>query len=152
VTDSDDDLIQRLRWIAAEADPVPPPLLNAARASFGLRDLDARVADLVRDSAVDTPETSLRGDGPRLLSFEAGGTVVECEVTARGERRDVIGQLIGAAADELRAQVPGNPDAASDVTVSEQGVFTVRGLPAGPFRLRYLLSDGSTLVTSWASV
>jgi hypothetical protein len=152
VTDSDDDLIQRLRRIAAEAGPVPPPLLDAARAAFGLRDLDARVADLVRDSAVDMPETSLRGDGPRLLSFEAGGAVVECEVTARGDRRDVIGQLIGAAADELRAQVPGNPDAAPDVSVSEQGVFTVRGLPAGPFRLRYLLSDGSTLVTSWASV
>jgi hypothetical protein len=152
VTGSDDDLIQRLRRIAAEADPVPPLLLDAARAAFGMRDLDARVADLVRDSAVDVPATSLRGDGPRLLSFEAGGTVIECEVTARGDQRDVIGQLIGAAASELRAQVPGNPDAASTVSVSEHGVFTIRGLPAGPFRLRYRLSDGSTLVTSWASV
>src|SRR5712664_1924300 len=104
MTDSDDDLIQRLRRIAAEADPVPPALLDAARSAFGMRDLDARVADLVRDSAVDIPATSLRGDGPRLLSFEAGGTVIECEVTTRGDQRDVIGQLIGEAADALEAQ------------------------------------------------
>ncbi len=152
MTGGDDDLIQRLRRIAAEADPVPPALLDAARSAFGMRDLDARVADLVRDSAVDIPATSLRGDGPRLLSFEAGGTVIECEVTTRGDQRDVIGQLIGEATDALEAQVPGNPGAAPTVSVSEHGVFAVRGLPAGPFRLRCRLSDGTTLVTSWASV
>ncbi len=149
---TDDELIQRLRRIAAEADPVPPALAAAARSAFGMRDLDARVADLVRDSAVDIPATSLRGDGPRLLSFEAGGTVIECEVTTRGDQRDVIGQLVGQAADALEAQVPGNPGAALTVSVSEHGVFAVRGLPAGLFRLRCRLSDGTTLVTSWASV
>jgi hypothetical protein len=152
MTDSDDDLIERLRRIASQADPVPAALLGAARAAFGMRDLDARVAELVRDSAIDAPATSLRGDGPRLLSFEAGRAVIECEVTVRGRQRDVIGQLIGEMADELEAQVPGNPAAALTVSVSEQGVFTVRGLPAGPFRLRCRLSDGATLVTSWASV
>jgi hypothetical protein len=152
MTDSDDDLIERLRRIASRADPVPAALLGAARAAFGMRDIDARVAELVRDSAIDAPVTSLRGDGPRLLSFEAGSAVIECEVTVRGGQRDVIGQLIGEMADELEAQVPGNLAAALAVSVNEQGVFTVRGLPAGPFRLRCRLSDGATLVTSWASI
>jgi hypothetical protein len=152
MTDGDDDLIERLRRIAAQADPVPPGLLDAARAAFGMRDIDARVAELVRDSAVDAPATSLRGDGPRLLSFEAGEAVIECEVTGRGGRRDVVGQLVGAAADELEAQVAGNPAATPAVRVSEHGVFAVRGLPAGPFRLRCRLADGTTLVTSWASI
>jgi hypothetical protein len=152
MTDGDDDLIERLRRIAGQADPVPPALLDAARAAFGMRDIDARVAELVRDSAVDAPATSLRGDGPRLLSFEAGGAVIECEVTDRGARRDVVGQLVGAAADELEAQVTGNPAAAPAVRLSEHGVFAVRGLPAGPFRLRCHMSDGTTLVTSWASI
>jgi hypothetical protein len=152
MTDSDDELIERLRQIAAQADPVPPALLDAARAAFGLRDVDARVAELVRDSVVDAPATSLRGDGPRLLSFEAGLAVIECEVTVRDGLRDLVGQLVGAAADTLEAQVAGNPAAAPAVRVSEHGVFTVRGLPAGPFRLRCRLADGTTLVTSWASI
>lgn len=152
MTDSDDDLIERLRRIAGQADPVPPALLEAARAAFGMRDIDARVAELVRDSAVDAPATSLRGDGPRLLSFEAGEAVIECEVTDRGDQRDVIGQLIGGSADAMRAQVSGNPAAALTVSVSEHGVFAVRGLPAGPFRLHCRLADGTTLVTSWANV
>jgi hypothetical protein len=166
VSEDDDDLIRRLRRIAAEADAVPGALLDAARAAFGLRDLDSRVAELVRDTAVDAPATAVRGDGPRLLSFEAGRAVIECEVTARGEQRDLIGQLVGgelargplpgaSAAGRrpaMEAQLAGNPSATVAVSVSERGVFTVRGLPAGPFRLRFRLADGSTLVTSWTSV
>jgi hypothetical protein len=152
MTGGDDDLIERLRRIASRADPVPSALLDAARAAFGLRDFDERVAELVRDSAIDAPATSLRGGGPRLLSFEAGRAVIECEVTARGGERDVVGQLIGARADALEAQVAGNPAAAPAVRVSEHGVFAVRGLPAGPFRLRCRMADGTTLVTSWATV
>jgi len=58
---SDDELMAWLSELAATADPVPEPLLAAARDAFGLRDLDARVAELVRDSAVDVPATAVRG-------------------------------------------------------------------------------------------
>jgi hypothetical protein len=40
-------------------------------------------------------------------------------VTDRGGRRDVAGQLVGAAADALEAQVAGNPAATPAVRVSE---------------------------------
>jgi hypothetical protein len=148
--EADDELVLRLRRVAARADPVPEVLLAAARAAFGLRDLDARVAELVRDSAVGATATAVRGLGARLLSFEAAGTVIECEVTAHGTRRDVIGQLVGSVASALRVQVVGAE--AVDVRVDEQGRFAVSGLPAGLFRLRCSLADGTTLVTSWASV
>ena len=41
---------------------------------------------------------------------------------------------------------------AVDVPVDDHGRFSVGGLPAGPFRLRCSLADGSTLMTSWTAV
>ena len=155
----DDELIARLRAIARRADPVPAPLRDAARAAFGLRDVDARLAELVRDSAVDASATAIRGPGTRMLSFEAGTAVIECEVSARDERRDVIGQLTGdlaGAVTEVGAQVTGAAGAgiseSVNVQVGAHGGFTVRDLPSGLFRLRCALPGGTTLVTSWTAI
>ena len=143
----DEALLARLRRIAAEADPVPEMVIQAARSAFGLRELDA---ELVRDSAVDVPATTVRGAAPRLLSFEFGDVAVECEITERALRRDILGQLVGANAAGVAAEVPGA--AAVTVPVDERGRFSVRDLPAGPVRLRCRLADGTTVVTSWAAV
>jgi hypothetical protein len=147
---ADDELLARLRRIAARADPVPEGLLAAARAAFGLRELDVRVAELVRDSGVGVPATAVRGLGARLLSFEAADAVIECEVTARGGRRDVIGQLVGAVAAAVQAQVAGA--GAVDARVDDHGRFSISELPAGLFRLRCSLADGTMLMTSWTTV
>ena len=146
---ADDELIARLRRVAAHADPVPEALLAAASAAFGLRELDVRVAELVRDSAVGASATAVRGLGARMLSFEAADAVIECEVTARGPRRDVIGQLVGVVAAGVQVQVAGAGTV--DLPVDDQGRFSASDLPAGPFRLRCSLADGSTLMTTWTS-
>jgi len=150
---SDDDLIRRLRRIAAEADPVPESLYLAARAAFALRDVDARVAELVRDSAMDEPLVAVRAPrdpGARMLSFEAAGTVIECEITARAGARDVSGQLSGSAATSVAAEVAGQPPVPAEVRA--HGFFAVRGLPPGPFRLKCQLADGGIIATSWTPV
>jgi hypothetical protein len=147
---ADDELIARLRRVAARADPVPEALLAAASAAFGLRELDVRVAELVRDSAVGASATAVRGLGARMLSFEAADAVIECEVTARGSRRDIIGQLVGTVATALQVQVA--RARAVDVRVDSRGGFSIADLPAGPFRLRCSLADGTTLMTSWTAV
>ena len=145
----DDRLIAWLRQIAGELDPVPDLVSQAARVAFGLRDLDARLAELVHDSAVDAPATAVRGPGPRLLSFETDGVVVECEVTARESRRDITGQLVGGHASQVEARVPGA--AAVTVPVDDLGWFSIHDLPAGLVQLRCRLADGATIVTSWAA-
>ena len=147
---SDDELMTWLGELAAVADPVPQPLRSAARDAFGPRDLEARVAELVRDSAVDVPATAVRGPGPRMLSFEAGDVAVECEVTPQDSRRDIFGQLVGGTAAAVDAQVAGRQ--AVTVPVDPDGCFGIRGLPAGPVRLRCHLDDGTMLVTSWAVI
>jgi hypothetical protein len=85
-----------------------------------------------------------------MLSFEAGDAAIECEVMARAGERDISGQLSGARATMIEAEVAGRPPVS--VTVGAHGWFTVRGLPAGPFRLRCQTAEGETLVTSWTSV
>ncbi|HTU72729.1 MAG TPA: hypothetical protein VMG38_04350 [Trebonia sp.] len=150
---ADDDLIRRLRRIAAEADPVPDSLYAAARAAFALRDIDARIAELVRDSAMDAPLVAVRAvteSDARMLSFEASDTVIECEVTARGGTRDIVGQLTGGTAAWVAAEVAGRPPVRADVQA--HGFFAVRGLPSGPLRLKCLLADGVTVATSWTPV
>ena len=150
---SDEDLIRRLRRIAAAADPVPQSLYLAARAAFALRDVDARVAGLVRDSAMDEPLIAVRAprdSGARMLSFEAGGTVIECEITARAGARDVSGQLSGGVATSVAAEVAGQPPVRAEVRA--HGFFAVRGLPPGPFRLKCQLADGAMIATSWTPV
>ncbi len=145
---SDDELMAWLSELAAVANPVPESLLSAARAAYGLRDIDARVAELVRDSTVDVPATAVRGPGPRMLSFEAGDVAVECEVTPHESGRDVLGQLVGGTASAVDAQVAGQD--AVTVPIDADGCFGVRGLPAGPVRLRCHMADGTIVVTSWA--
>jgi hypothetical protein len=148
---ADEQLLADLRRVAARADPVPEALIMAARAAFGLREIDASVAELVRDSAIGASATAVRGPGARMLSFEAADTVIECEVTARGSRRrDVTGQLVGAVAALVQVQVAGAR--VVDVPVDDFGRFSVGDLPAGPFRLRCSLADGSTALTSWTAV
>jgi hypothetical protein len=147
---SDDELMARLSEIASIADPVPEALLSAARAAFALRDLDARVAELIRDSAIDASATAVRGPGPRMLSFESGEVAIECEITPDAATRDIFGQLVGGRAPTVDAQVPGRQPVT--VTVDADGCFSVRGLPPGPARLRAHLADGTTLVTSWTVI
>src|SRR5258708_29472442 len=108
---------------AATADPVPEAVMAAARAAFGLRDLDARVAELVRDSEVDAPlmavrSTVMRDAEGRMLSYEAGGTTIECEVVTRAGQRSVSGQRSGAAGAAVGAQGPGEPPGSAPVAAS----------------------------------
>jgi hypothetical protein len=147
---TDDELIAHLSHIAAVADPVPELLLSAARDAFALRDLDARVAELVRDSDVDAPVALVRGDGPRMLSFESGDVAVECEITPRAARRDLFGQLVGATVARVDAQSASRD--AGTAAVDGDGCFRLPGLPPGPLRLRCHLPDGSTLLTSWTVI
>ncbi len=147
---SDEELLAQLRDIAAETDPVPELLLDAARSAFELRDLDAMLAELVHDSALDAAVMAIRGGGAeRILSFVVRELAVECQITSRGSRRDLLGQLVGGRAEQMDVQATG---AVTTVPVDDSGRFSARDLPAGPFRLRCRLADGTGLMTSWAAL
>ena len=52
----DDELEAELRRLAADREPVPAELVQAALDAFGWRDIDAELAELVYDSLVDADQ------------------------------------------------------------------------------------------------
>jgi len=150
----DDQLEAELRRLAADREPVPAELLQAAREAFGWRDIDAEIAELVYDSLLDSDEASLvRGpDEPRLVSFTVGGTTIDVEVTSTGPGRSLMGQIAppGPAVVEIRHQA----DTVS-VTADELGRFRSGPLPPGPASLRLRPpagAGGPAVVTDWISL
>lgn len=145
---SDDDLLARLGPVLDRLDPVPPQVVIEARALFGLRRLDAELAELVRDTAESSGAGVLvvRGEGDvRLISFETGPVTVELQVTERGPARDLVAQVTGTTVVEAEVET-----AAGRRTVPiEDSLFTADGMPSGLLRLRLRTATGRDLVTSW---
>src|SRR4051794_41920885 len=70
-----EDLLAELRVAGLVVDPVPERVMFAAKASLSWRTIDAELAELTYDSALDDDRLSLvRGaTAARMLTFSAGG-------------------------------------------------------------------------------
>jgi len=148
-THEDEALLERLRAICAEVDPVPDLVFQAARAAFTLRRLDAELAELVLDSA-DEPAgaVAVRAAGLadiRMLSFTAGPLRVELQVTERDNGRHLVAQVIGV---ELAAAALETETARRELD-TDDGVLIVEQVPAGRIRFHLSTRPGPDYVTSW---
>jgi hypothetical protein len=152
--DPDDQLEAELRRLAADREPVPAELVQAALDAFGWRDIDAELAELVYDSLVDAGAASLvRGPADqRLVSFAVGGITIDVEVTSTGPGRSVMGQI----APPQRATVDIRyPQDTVTIETDELGRFESGPLPPGPASLRLRPppgGDGPPIVTDWISL
>ena len=152
--ESDNELEAELRRLAADREPVPAELVQAALDAFGWRDIDAELAELVYDSLVDADEASLvRGSpGQRLVSFAVGGMTIDVEVTSAGPGRAVMGQI--APPQRAVVDIRGTRDTVT-VEADELGRFQSGPLPPGPASLRLRPppgGDGPPIVTDWISL
>src|SRR6185312_17019847 len=86
-------LLAELRNVVDQADPIPEPVVAAAKAVFTWRTIDAELAELVADSFVTAAGTRT-ADAARLLTFQADDTEVEVEIAATGATRRITGQLV----------------------------------------------------------
>ena len=146
----DEGLLQELRATARRLDPPPSSVLEAARASLTWRTIDAELAALEFDSAVDVAATAVRsGEGPRLLTFSAPGLSIEVEVSPIGPRRQLVGQLVPAQPARIDVRHAGG---VTTVQADRLGRFGVDAVSAGPVSLRCHLGDvpsGVPVVTEW---
>ena len=155
--DHDDDilaepLLRELGALLARADPVPGPVLEAARLALGWRTVDAELAALVADSLGAEGDLALvRSQGtPRLLSFEGPGLAIELEVIADDRRRRLIGQLLPASGGRVQIEHAGGVVA---VEADERGRFGAGELLPGPLRLRVTPAGRElTVHTEWTPV
>ena len=150
----DDELLARLGAALRGAQEPPDHVSALARLSFGLRDLDARLAELVADTAVDAPAGVRSATAaPRLLTFSSGDTdldlEVELQVTPAGGGRDLVGQVVPPGPATLRLE-PAAGTGAVEADADELGRFAV-SLPAaeGAWRLVCHRPGEPAVVTSW---
>jgi len=151
--DRDDEaLMAELRRIAAEVDPVPPGVIDAARAAILTRRLDHEIAELIADSTDANSGLlfeAVRGPGvaeSRLLTFDGGGVQVDVDLEPAGAGLRMIGQFTGPVTE---CGVEHGDGGALEVDVDELGRFVADDVPSGPMRLRYRTEIGQMVRTAW---
>jgi hypothetical protein len=144
---TDDELMQRLRRVANEVDPVPDLVTDSARAAFTTRRLNDELAELLRDSQATTPaDVRLEQPGLRVLSFEVGEVSLELQIEQIRDRLLMKGLAIGTVGDaEIETATTGPHGAGID----EQGWFRIGELPVEPLRVRVRAARGGTVTTEW---
>jgi hypothetical protein len=148
---SDDELLlAELRAVAARVDPVPAAVVDAARASLTWLRVDAELAELLSDSAVEHRSLALvRSDGgSRSLSFGSGELTIDVEILVEGSRRRLVGQLVPPGPGTVEVQ---SPTLRTTVDADDLGRFRADGVPPGRMRLR-VTRDGVAVETSWIEI
>jgi hypothetical protein len=141
---SNEILLRALGEALRTPDPTPPEVLDAARAVYTWRTVDAELAELVHDSRDETPILAgLRAEEAdlRTLSFAVPGLTVELGVSPTA----LLGLLVPAGPAEVTLRLDG--EATSTVPVDEDGCFRIAPPPAGLFRLTCEAADGHRVVT-----
>jgi len=149
VEQSQDPLLTALRSVVANADPVPPSVVEAARAAYVWRTIDAELAELTADSAMASSGVR-SSSAPRLLTFEGAGVEVEVEVAETGSTRRLSAQLVPVGPAQVTVRWSGGT---KETTADELGRFAVEGIPAGSVSLVVeRLGVEHPIVTSWISI
>jgi hypothetical protein len=147
----DDQLLARLHAVAAMHDPVPDDVVLAARSAWAYRRLDAQLAELVEDSALELEPSGVRSDAAdnRLLTFSSEVAEIEVEVVVTGERRRVVGQCIPGTILEVTVR---EPDVERVIPTDDLGRFEIE-VAAGLVSLRCAWPHtGHVVETAWVRV
>lgn len=143
----DEELMARLSRIAAEVDSPPDLVVEAARAAFVTRRLDAELAELaelVSDS--DLEATAVRGSGPRTLAFRWEGADLELQLEPGPRGVEVRGLVVGPSGPVH--VVVDTPASSWEVESDDLGWFSLPDVPVGPVRVRVRTEPGE-VSTGW---
>jgi hypothetical protein len=148
---SDDDrLFAELRDALRAARVVPRGFVEAGKAAYAWHGVDAELAALTYDSALDEQFLAAANRAEpaplRALTFASPELTVELEVTDDA----LLGQLVPPQPGEL--EVRRADGSAITVPIDELGCFVVRPIPAGAFRLHCRTADGSAVLTDWITL
>jgi hypothetical protein len=148
----DEALIDQLRD-AFRADAVPGNVTDAAKAALTWRRIDAELAELLSDSALDAEPALARGAAlVRSVSFSAGPTIVDLEIHEEGEARTLLGQLAPAAEATVEVQRAEGDEPAPSTQADSLGRFRLRLDAGGTIRLRLTVGDADVIETAWIPI
>jgi hypothetical protein len=143
----DEQLLSDVGAAIAAADAVPAAVLDAAKASFTWRTVDAELAELVFDSATEElVGVRSASETTRQMTFRAPGVEIEVSLLSEGTRR-IIGQLVPPQHAEIELRYGTE---SRRVTTDHLGRFTLHDVPVGPVSLRCIYGDDAAVVqTDW---
>jgi len=144
-----DAILTTLRGVIDRADPVPATVVEAARAAYTWRTIDAELAELTADSAMASAGVR-SSSGSRLLTFKGADIEVEVEVAETGTTRRLAGQLVPVGPARISVRWASGTQ---EIVADELGRFTVDHVPAGTISLA-VGREGAEhpVVTSWVSI
>ena len=149
MTHDDAELLERLGAVAMVADPVPASVRDLGRASFGLRRLDAELAELVSDSDEMLAGVRSAASDVRLLTFETDDVVIEAQVSIEGGKRSVLGQVLEVGVAAGTVHIESAYDTRQDATLDDLGSFRFDDMAAGTVRLVVTMPTGKSVATRW---
>jgi hypothetical protein len=142
----DDALLDLVGRALAGTDPVPAAVIAAAIGAETWRTIDAELAELVFDSALESTGTRSATAAPvaREVTFRLGELEIELLV-GDGPDAGVEGQVIPRGGDVVELVSLGD---AGSADVDDLGRFRFASVPVGPVRLGIRLATG-WVHTSW---
>jgi hypothetical protein len=161
IGDEDDaSLLARLHDAFRREQVAPAAVVEAGKAVFALRDLEAELALLVWDSEMQDAAVTVRGapapDQARAMTFEHPGLTVELEAEPDGAGTvTLLGQLVPAddadalAGPSLVVLLERDDADSVPLDVDDLGRVLVEHVPAGRARLRVRRRARPDVVTSW---
>jgi hypothetical protein len=154
----DDELLARLAATLRGAEEPPAEAAELARLTFGLRDLDAQLAELVADSAVDSAVDSAAGvpagvraatGTPRLLTFAADEAELELQVAPAGDGWSVVGQLVPPGPAVVRAEAAAGGVSPVEADADHLGRLALELPVGGSWRVVCTRGGRPLLATTW---
>ncbi|HVN13125.1 MAG TPA: hypothetical protein VMT69_13600 [Kineosporiaceae bacterium] len=145
---TEEELLAELQAALRAEQEVPGALVDAGKAVWTWRSVDAELAALTYDSALETMTEQLvatRSESASLrsLTYASHNLTIELEVTPDA----LLGQI--QPAQSARAELAARDGAVIPIQVDDVGWFTVRPVPRSPFRISCTTADGVRVVTAW---
>jgi hypothetical protein len=144
----DDQLLAVLKDALRTEEAQPREFVEAGKAAYAWRTVDAELAALTYDSAGDAGLVGVtRSESAtlRALTFASADLTIELEVTPEA----LLGQITPVQAGSVSVQV-GTAEVSS-APIDELGFFIIRPVPAGAFRLLCRTASGAAVLTALVS-
>jgi hypothetical protein len=147
-----EELLRELRSLVDEVDPCPAEVTTFAKAAPGWRRIDAGLAELLSDSALEPASPALTRSGTvraRSMTFKAGELEIDLSIQDADPGLVLLGQLAPPARASVEVQRDDSSIAAT-AEADELGRFRIELAEGGRVRLRILRESPAPAVeTSW---
>jgi hypothetical protein len=153
VDDDREKLLDELRLLANDVDPVPSEVTTFADAALGWRRIDAELAELLSDSALESAATAAAvrgGERARSLTFRSSDLEIDLELQSGDGGMIILGQIAPAGRAWIEVQRDDESKLAS-AEADELGRFRLELAESGRVRLRVTRDGQAPVETSWIS-